>query len=157
MKKGLFIFGLAIVIVAGLFISVYLNAVNPLKKAEAAAIQIAKKEVAMVSVDEVSVYNGSETSYAVVGRNDKNEEVVAFIPEKEGNILIIKAHDGITKQQAITIVQQEKQPKKIVAARLGMENGIPLWEVYYESKDSALNYYYIDFKTGEWLKKIENL
>ena len=38
-----------------------------------------------------------------------------------------------------------------------MENDIPLWEIYYRSENNLINYYYVHFLTGEWLKKIENL
>lgn len=157
MKKWLMILSVVVIITVGVLINIYFKAVGPLKEAQEQAVHKAKTEAGIVSVDEVYVYNGSETSYAVTGINNQKEEIVVFIPEKAGNIIVKKANEGITKNQAIQIVQQEKHPQKIVSVRLGMEKQVPLWEVHYVSEKSKLNYYYIDYKTGEWLKKIENL
>jgi uncharacterized protein YpmB len=38
-----------------------------------------------------------------------------------------------------------------------MEKNRPLWEIYYRSEGDLINYYYVDFETGKWWKKIENL
>jgi uncharacterized protein YpmB len=68
-----------------------------------------------------------------------------------------KAKSGLSKDEAIQKLLQEQKPKKIISVRLGMEKNIPLWEIYYRSENNLINYYYVHFETGEWLKKIENL
>lgn len=158
MKKWLFFILIIIAISIGMFINVYVKSISPLKKAEEIAVMKAQTETNLVSVNEIYLYNGSETSYAIQGVNEKDEEMIVFVPEKDDEKIVVKkASDGITKEQAIQIVQQEKNPVHIVSVKLGMEKQIPLWEVYYKTDKSSLNYYYIDFQTGEWLKKIENL
>lgn len=157
MKKWIIFISIIMFVTIGLLVNVYIKAISPLKTAEEIAVSKAKEEIELISVDEVFLYNGNETSYVVKGFNHDNEEMIVFVPEKDGKIQIRKASDGITKEEAIKIVRQEKNPKKIVSVKLGMEKQIPLWEIYYISDKSSLNYYYLDFQTGEWLKKIENL
>ncbi|MBA4536112.1 DUF5590 domain-containing protein [Bacillus aquiflavi] len=157
MKKWILIISAIVVIVIGVFFKLYYNAVSPMKKAEETAIIKAKKETKLVSIGDVYTYNGKETSYAVTGKNEKKEDIIVFIPEKKGKAIVKKASEGISKKEAVNIVKSEKNPKEIISVRMGMENNVPLWEVYYLGDDGLLNYYYIHFETGEWLKKIENL
>ena len=46
---------------------------------------------------------------------------------------------------------------EIISVKLGIENGVPLWEIHSRTKGDLLNYHAVVFETGEWLKKIENL
>lgn len=149
------------IIIAAVGISVasviYMNAINPVKEAKQKAIQIAQDETALVEVDDFSLYHGQETFYIVKGKDNDGTSIYVWIPEKEGRIIVRKQADGITEQEAINKLKEEKDPKEIISVRLGMEKGIPLWEIYYRSEGDLINYYYVDFKTGDWLKKIENL
>lgn len=77
--------------------------------------------------------------------------------KKSGEVLVKYASDGISEQKARSIVQADKKPAKILNATLGMEDGIPLWEVSYLDKNDKLGYYDMSFGEGEWLRQIENL
>ncbi len=146
------------VIMIAFGITVYINALEPLKNAESAAIKAAKKETSLVEVTDFSLYNGSETYYVVTGINSKKENIIVWIPEKDDKKVIVrKESDGITKEEAIQKLHKEKDPQKIMTVKLGMENNIPLWEIFYRSNEELINYYYVDFESGEWLKDIQNL
>lgn len=145
----------AIVLVSGIF--VYQNALKPMKTAEDKAIQMALEETEIIEAEDFHLYHGQETYYVVKGKNENGTNLYAWIPEKEGRIIVRKQSDGVSKQEAIDKLLEEKNPQEIISVRLGMEKNIPLWEIYYRSEGNLINYYYVDFKTGEWLKKIENL
>lgn len=138
---------------------IYIKAMEPYNEAEKKAVEIAKKEAELVSVDDFSIYNGTETYFVVKGKDIRGRRFVVWIPEEEkGRIITVKREkDGITEDEARRIVMQKKAPKEIMSIKLGMENHIPLWEIYYRSKKDSISYYYIDFTTGEMLKDIENL
>jgi uncharacterized protein YpmB len=157
MKKWIIIFILIILVVSGIFINVYLRAFAPVKTAEEKAVALAGKKVQFSQIDDFHIYNGNESVYVIEGKNKKGEKIIVWIPPKTKQVIVEKATSGLTKDQAIQKLEETKRPKKIISVRLGMERMIPFWEIYYLSDNNLINYYYIDFKTGEWLKKIENL
>ncbi|NRD80544.1 DUF5590 domain-containing protein [Bacillus sp. BRMEA1] len=158
MKKWIFIIVLLLLVIfTGVSINVYVNAVKPVKTAEEKAVVLAKKSTSLSKVNDFHIYHGLESIDVIQGKNKKGENIIVWIPEKSKKVFVRKAKDGLSKNEAIQKLLQEKKPKQIISVRLGMERDIPLWEIYYRSNNNLINYYYIDFETGEWLKKIENL
>jgi uncharacterized protein YpmB len=157
MKKIILFLVLFIVIGVGVFIKVYANAQEPLKAAEEKAVTLAKEKVEFDVLEDFHIYHGIETVNVLEGKNKKGENIIVWIPEKNKKVLWEKRKNGISRDDAVQRLMDEKNPKKIISVKLGMENNIPLWEIYYRSENNLINYYYVHFKTGEWLKKIENL
>jgi uncharacterized protein YpmB len=157
MKKWILIPVIVVLVIAGILVKVYFSSVQPVNAAEKRALSIAKEKVQLSEVDDFHIYNGNETVDVIEGKNKKGSKVIVWIPEKSKKVYIKQAKDGITREEAIQKLLQEKRPKKIISVRLGMEKNIPLWEIYYRSENNLINYYYVHFETGEWLKKIENL
>ena len=156
-KKWFLIISFIVIIIITIGTIVYLNAIQPLKSAEEKAIEIAMAETPLTVVDEFNIYNGEETYYVLQGKNGDGTKLIVWVPEKKGKLMVKKASDGITKKQAIDTVSAEIATDSIITVKLGMEKGIPLWEVHSRTKGNLLNYYSVEFETGEWLKKIENL
>ena len=77
--------------------------------------------------------------------------------QKKKELIVKKASKGISREQAMKKVLEEIGFDEVISVKLGMENGIPLWEIHSRTKGNLLNYHSIVFETGEWLKKIENL
>jgi uncharacterized protein YpmB len=157
MKKFIWIILGCIVIIIGIFTLTYIQSVKPIKIAEEKAIKIALAETRMETADEFELYQGLESVSIVKGKNRQGEKLIVWIPENRKELVIRKEKNGVSEKDAINKVLQLTNPKKIIDVRLGMEKGIPLWEIYYLSDSNLINYYYVDFETGEWLKKIENL
>ncbi|MGG5253824.1 DUF5590 domain-containing protein [Neobacillus sp. SM06] len=157
MKKWITILIVFVVILVGVFVKVYITAREPLKAAEKKAVAIAEKKASLAKVTSFHLYHGLETVDVIEGTNKKGENIVIWIPEKTKQVIVKSAKSGLSKADAIKKLLQEKNPKKIVSVRLGMEKNIPFWEIYYLSDNNLINYYYVHFQTGEWLKKIENL
>lgn len=157
MKKIIIVLVLFIVICIGVFIKVYASAQEPLNSAEEKAVSLAKSKVELSEVQDFHIYHGTETVSVLEGKNKKGENIIVWIPEKTKKVIWDKPKNGLSKEDAVQRLMDEKNPKKIITVKLGMENNIPLWEIYYRSENNLINYYYVDFKTGEWLKKIENL
>ena len=156
-KKWIIFLVLLVLVFLGILIKAYFTAVEPVKAAEEKAVTLAKKHTQLKEVQAFHVYHGNETVSVIEGKDKNGEKIIVWIPEKTKEVIVKKARDGLTKQEAINKLLQEKSPKKIISVRLGMEKNIPLWEIYYRSSNNLINYYYVHFETGEWLKKIENL
>ncbi|NRG43200.1 DUF5590 domain-containing protein [Bacillus sp. CRN 9] len=158
MKKIIIISMIVVVVMIGLSGKVYMNAVEPVKDVKAEAVKRAEKEVNLTDTNRFSLYNGNETIYVIDGKLKNGDDVYAWVPEGKGDITVKKKTDGISKEEAVQSLLNEKKPTEIIAVRLGMEKNIPLWEISYRTKGNLLNYYMIDFETGkERLKIIENL
>ncbi|WP_404355325.1 DUF5590 domain-containing protein [Cytobacillus firmus] len=157
MKKILWGIIILIVISIGAGSFIYLNSTKPVRAAESKAVEIAKQETDLSEAEDFNLYHGAETFYVIEGKDHDGTSIYVWVPEKKGKIVSLKQSDGISKNEAINRLKQEKNAAEIVSVRLGMEKNIPLWEIHYRSGSNLINYYYIDFKTGEWLKKIENL
>lgn len=157
MKKILWGIIILIVISIGAGSFIYLNSTKPVRAAESKAVEIAKQETDLSEAEDFNLYHGTETFYVIEGKDHDGTSIYVWVPEKKGKIVSLKQSDGISKNEAINRLKQEKNAAEIVSVRLGMEKNIPLWEIHHRSGSNLINYYYIDFKTGEWLKKIENL
>jgi uncharacterized protein YpmB len=157
MKKWIIFLAIFVVIILGLAIKIYFSAVNPVKAAEKKAVKLANESIQINEVQDFHIYNGIETVNVIEGNSKSGEKIIVWIPEKSKQVFVRKAKDGLSKEEAVQKLLQEKSPKKIISVRLGMEKNIPLWEIYYRSQNNLINYYYVHFDTGEWLKKIENL
>lgn len=157
MKRYIWLFLILFIIIIVFISNVYVQSVKPLNRAEQKAVKIALQETRMETVEDFELYHGLESVSIVKGKNKNGEKLIVWIPENGKNLVVKKEKNGVTEKEAINKVKQLSNPKKIVDVRLGMEKGIPLWEIYYLSESNLINYYYVDFETGEWLKKIENL
>lgn len=157
MKKWFWIVTIGVMILIGIVVKIYLNATEPVADAESRALAIAKEETEITDITEFSLYHGSKVYYVVQGKNKKEEKLIAWIPEKGGKIVVLRAEDGITKSEAINTLSNEVSPDQIIDVRLGIEKNNTLWEVYYRSSNDKINYHYIDFETGEVLRGIKNL
>jgi len=92
-----------------------------------------------------------KSSYAVVqGVDEKGEQIIVWVPEKKGNVLVRKKNEGISEKKALQIVAGERKPKELVKAKLGAENDVPLWEITYIDQEGRYTYYYLEFQDGKY-------
>ncbi|ALQ18044.1 peptidase [Listeria monocytogenes] len=152
------ILGIIIVFVVAAFLYIR-YAEKPVTNAETEALDRISGQVDLKTTDQFYLYNGpKEVYYVLTGKNSKNQNIIVWVPKKKSDKVYVKfASDGITKQQARDKVTKEKNPKKILHVNLGMEKETPIWEVAYLDKNDKLNYFDINFETGEWYREIENL
>ncbi|EMA6341936.1 DUF5590 domain-containing protein [Bacillus cytotoxicus] len=160
MKK--WIFAIIIVIVAiGLYgVHVYHATLEKKIPKESKVAAIAKEKAKLTKVKSVDYYNG-KSAYAVVqGVDEKGEQLIVWVPEKKGKVLVRKKSEGISEKQAIQkmmeyleAVNKESKPqlpKEIVKVKLGIEKDVPLWEITYIDQEGRYKYYYLRFQDGEF-------
>ncbi|ARF15499.1 DUF5590 domain-containing protein [Sporosarcina ureae] len=132
------------------------------EKPFAASEKVVKKAVlannVLEKVDKMDHFHGKTSWITVYGTDKNNHEKIIFVEEKTTKILkAVSIKDGITKPKATDIVKKEKNVKKVLNASLGMENDTPFWEVSYLDDEDFLNYAYLNFADGKWLKRISKL
>ncbi len=82
-----------------------------------------------------------------------------FVPTnlEEDSIQEVFLKDGITEKQALSVFKDEGNVQKVLHMKLGYEEPGVVWEITYVNNHDKLNYVYILFEDGDWVKRIKNL
>lgn len=119
------------------------------KDSQKLAMQIGQ----ITSIESIETFYGDIKYHVITGENIKEEKVYIWIPQSEKKNVIIKKHSaGITKEQAIKEVHKEYDPIKIIDVKLGMDEGIPLWEIKYKDRSNRYTFDLVNFYDGEIIK-----
>ncbi|WLR53062.1 DUF5590 domain-containing protein [Bacillus tianshenii] len=133
--------------------ALYQDTLSSEKDLQAKAIAKAKQAVDDLTVTDVEHYYGNQPYQVVYGTSNK-ESIYVWVPmNKKGKVITKKASEGWTKKRVKEHVMNEREPLNIIDIRLGMESGTPLWEVTYRDQQQRYTYYYLDFQSGELLKR----
>ena len=152
---GVFILSLFVVI----SILVLWKADEPFDEIEDQAAELAVSSNSLKTVSKVYVYNGNKPYVTVFGEDEDGKEKAVFVPISLEEKLIqeVFLQDGITKEQAFSVLNNEEDVEEILHIKLGYEEVGPVWEITYKNKSGKLNYVYILFEDGQWWKRILNL
>lgn len=159
--KNWLIFITVFIISLSLVLSVIIlwKADAPFNEVEAQAEQLSVDDKLLALVTESYSYNSNQSYVTVFGVDEYGEEKAVFIPtslEKDG-IKEVFLKDGISREQALSVLENERKVKEVLHVKLGYEESGAVWEVTYLSDTGKLNYVYILFKDGQWWKRILNL
>ncbi|KGR81657.1 DUF5590 domain-containing protein [Lysinibacillus odysseyi] len=151
------IFTLSLVLVITSFVLWKADAPFNEKEQQAEDLAISSRSLAVVS--DSYVYNGNKPYVTVFGEDEYGKEKAIFVPINLEEKLIqeVFLKDGITKEQALSVVRKETKVKEILQAKLGYEEAGAVWEITYLNDADKLNYVYISFEDGQWWKRISNL
>ncbi|ARK30346.1 cell wall elongation regulator TseB-like domain-containing protein [Halalkalibacter krulwichiae] len=126
---------------------------DPLLEQYERAEQYIKAEDLLQSVTDISYYHGTNSYYVVTGLSQDQEEKVVWVREDFNSHHLEFQKDGISEEDAISIVYQEDQVKEIHSVKLGFERGLPIYEVTYLNEDNRKGYYYVTFEDGTFMKR----
>lgn len=130
---------------------------HPRAAARRQAVQIARKYAGLKKTNAFYSYNREKTYYTVAGTNNKNQAILVIVPQKGGNVRVVKQSSGITKNQALTTVWQKEKPKKVLKVAPGVFNDHVVWEVTYQNSKGNLCYDLLRFSNGKLIQQINNL
>lgn len=130
---------------------------SPMRKAKNQAIKISEEVANISKVEDFYWFTRDKTYFTVVGTDDKNEEKIVLLPQDGSEALVMNQKDGLTGDDAIQVVLDTKETKKIKKISLGMYDKKPVWEVVATAKDNSLSYYLIDFKEGKMTNKMTDI
>jgi len=130
------------------------------------AIALAKEYVKdLRTINDVDYYHGTIAYNIVYGTNEKNEEIIVWVPYDTSNskFIVKKSNEGWSKEKVKKYVIANENPLKLINIRLGAEvikdhrtNKIettPLWEVTYIDQENRYTYYFLKFVDGSFVKK----
>lgn len=153
-----FISAFLLTLVTVIAVAVFYSANKPIVTAKDLAEEEAKRTGQIETVQDVQPYNGTTSMVTVYGKNKDGERVAVFV-EKSGQEKYheVKLADGVSAKEAMERVQKEHKDSEMLHALLGLEDNEPIWEVAFKTEHGKLNYVYIHFEDGEWVKRILNL
>ncbi|MGM9950904.1 MAG: DUF5590 domain-containing protein [Lysinibacillus sp.] len=159
--KNWIIFGVVFIASLVLVITSFVlwKADAPFNEMEQQAEDLALTSKSLAVVSDSYVYNGNKPYVTVFGVDEYGKEKAIFVPVSMEEDLIqeVFLQDGITEEQALSVVSNEAAVNEILHAKLGYEEAGAVWEITYLSDGGKLNYRYILFEDGQWWKRISNL
>lgn len=139
-------------------ITIFYSAHKPMTSEKEEASEKAIRSGQIQTVKEVQPYNGTSSIMTVIGENKAGENIAVFVQNtEEAQFPEVKLTDGISAEKAMNAVLKEQKVTKILHVFLGLEDNEPIWEVAFKNEHGKLNYVYIHFEDGEWVKRILNL
>lgn len=155
----IFIIGFVLSLTLAISIIVLWQSSAPIHKMEKQATELVLSSNTLEQVTDSYVYNGNKPYVTVFGVDKKGKEKAIFVPItlEEKAMQEVSLEDGITLDQALSVLNDEKDVKKILHTKLGYEEVGPVWEITYMNESDKLNYVYIVFEDGQWWKRILNL
>jgi uncharacterized protein YpmB len=158
LKKWIYGIVMLLVIAYGYYLYTLSAGNSSLNKAYEDAQLIAYNETGLQKPSDFYMYRGKEKWDVITGKNRNGTMVAIWIPlDKNSKIFALPLKSGITKDQALEVLKQQREPFQIIHTKLGCEQGIPLWEITYKNVKDKLCYFYVDFNSGKWLKSYDNL
>ncbi len=159
--KNWIIFGVVFIVSLVLVITSFVlwKAAAPFDEMEQQAEDLAITSKSLAVVSDSYVYNSNKPYVTVFGVDEYGKEKAIFVPVSMEEDLIqeVFLQDGITKEQALSVVSDETDVKEILHVKLGYEDVGAVWEITYLNDADKLNYRYILFEDGQWWKRISNL
>ncbi len=151
----LFILSMSLVI----SILVLSQAMKPIKDIEIQAEELAVSSNSLSVITDSYIYNGNKPYITVFGEDEDGNEKAIFVPIslEENSIQEVYLQDGISREEALSFIENEREVKKILHTKLGYEDAGVVWEITYTNNADKLNYVYIMFEDGQWWKRILNL
>ncbi|THE15118.1 peptidase M4 [Bacillus timonensis] len=156
MKKwiiGILVVLLVLIIWKG--VTIYQKALEPLNNAEAKGNKIALEKTQMETIEDSYTYLGTKAYQVVIGKNAKDEAMIAWIPLDKGEIVTRYKREGISENEALTILKSERDPQEIRSVKLGIEDNNPIWEIIYIGSDNRLTYHKLYFENGKYRNSIK--
>ncbi|AKS38645.1 copper amine oxidase [Anoxybacillus gonensis] len=150
-RKIIIAFACVLFAALSLYIHAYSEAVSSKNESEQRAVKQAEKK-GIVQVTDVYTYRGNDVYVIVTGKDDEGEQWIVWVTEKGKVAVMHRASEGITKQEALSSVKPYR-PKTVISVKLGMEKGIPLWEITYIDEQNRYSFYYVRFEDGAFLKR----
>lgn len=143
-----------LIILSVLIISQALKPVNRVKKA---SVKIARDVADIKRVDDFYWFNRGENYYTVIGSNSKGEKKVVFIPQDGSEALVMDQSQGVSEEEVIQSMLDVDEVKRIRKLSLGVHDKEPVWEVVVTNQSNQIDYYLINFETGNISQTLKNI
>ncbi|WP_025730390.1 DUF5590 domain-containing protein [Atopobacter phocae] len=139
-------------------VTIYQKSQAPLFKAEERAIALVKKKHQIKSVQNFYWFHSKKSYWTVEAIDKKDQVFFSVIDTKNKHEKVYLETDILNEKEAKAITMDELKltGKEVKEARLGLIDNEPVWEVNYK-KGASMGYYFLNAKSGQWIKHISNI
>lgn len=141
------------VLVIAIFAFLYHSIRSPLKEENEQAVEYVLKNTDVTEITDVDFYHGSESYQVVTGKNTTGDELIIWFKSPEDELVIRKKKEGLSMEKAKQIAEQRLKMKELQNIRLGIENGLPVYEITYIDDENRQGFYYMTFNDGTFVKR----
>lgn len=104
------------------------------------------------TIEDISYFHGHEVVYVARGELDSVQRYV-WVTDDLTTAYEANVDEGITEEEAISLVEQHEPIIQLQTIRLGLEQNRPLYEVTFIDESERKSYYYLHFKDGTLIKR----
>ncbi len=133
------------------------KSLSPLKQARVETIELAESQADLVEADDFYWYNGNETYLTITGKNSVEEEIIVIVKQEGGSIEVVDQEETFSKGEAIRKVVELENPVRILEARIGVHEDLPIWEISFRQENGRIGFTMLSLKSGEWIRTIKNI
>lgn len=137
--------------------SLLTHSLSPYKQARAETIELAQRRADLAKAEDFYWYNGDETFFTVTGTNKDGSSIVVIVQQDGGAIEVFNQDEIVTENEVVVATNNRENPKKVLEARIGVQNDQPVWEVSFQLENDQTGYSYFSLTSGEWLQTIKNI
>lgn len=156
-NKFLVVFTTTVIVILSCVLIFFIRANRPMSRAREEAIELAQAHTDLTDVTDFYWFTRQETYFTLVGTDSKEQEMLVIIPQSGEKLTVMKPSEGLSEEEVLAKVMTDDQAVEIVKVTLGMVDQQPTWEVVAKTTSDDLNYYLVDFKTGEIFDSIKNM
>lgn len=155
-RKVLVTILLVILVGATLVTAFFYHMSAPVRKERKETIALAKKYADLEVPRHFYWYNRDETYYTITGENDDHQDIIVTVPREGNKIRVLNQKDGITRNEALAVVQKKYHPYDIIKLNFGYFDNTPVWEVTVKNKNKTLSYYTLKFSNGKVMNTVKD-
>lgn len=146
---------LLVILVALLFL--YSESMSGMVKAQEETVQLVELDHTVEEINDFNWVTFEEAYFTLDFMDDEGNQIYAIVTQDGGDINYFTPRDIISQQDALSITLSENEQAKLLQARLGLLDGLPVWEVSFKAENNTLSYYYINATDGDWYQTIANI
>ena len=153
MKKWIIILIIFLfVLIVGVGIYAYELVREPLTNQFEQAKRYVVEQQLLIDIDEVDYYHGTDSFFVFKGNNNEGDEMIIWVSDQFDTHHTELAQNGLQEEEVISLVHSEGIVD-IRSIRLGIERGLPVYEIIYQAEDGRRGYYYVTFEEGRFMKR----
>ncbi|MFC0188572.1 DUF5590 domain-containing protein [Fictibacillus aquaticus] len=128
--------------------SLYSNVQSGQREISNDAQAIAKSGHNLAQITKTEHFYKNEAFEVVHGVGKDGQKMIVWVDGK-GHTTAKSASSGLTEKEMIASIREQYGQVDIIDARIGMEDGQPLWEVVYKDESGRYTFYYGYFENGK--------
>lgn len=133
---------------------IYSNLLEQKESGYDKSIEQVLRETSLTKIDTKYKYFGKDNYHIFWGTTDDKDKKLVFFPlDKDNEIITLDDSEVISKQDVEQQWKNKCQSCTLMKVRPAMDDGTPLWEFTYKSKQDRLILEYVSIKDGSDYEK----